>query len=108
VQIGHNVKIGRNVILIAQVGIGGSSKIGDNTILGGQVGIADHAIIESGTMIGAKGGAMGEMKRGIYSGMLPMPHREWLKAMSVFSKLPELSKKIKELEDTIQQLKKDK
>jgi UDP-3-O-[3-hydroxymyristoyl] glucosamine N-acyltransferase len=105
VQIGHNVHLGKNVILVAQVGIGGSSKIGDNVILGGQVGVADHVIIESGTMIGAKGGAMGEMKRGIYSGILPMPHREWLKAMSVFSKLPELHKKIKELQEDVKRLK---
>jgi UDP-3-O-[3-hydroxymyristoyl] glucosamine N-acyltransferase len=55
-------------------------------------------------MIGAKGGAMGEMKRGIYSGILPMPHREWLKAMAVFAKLPELNKKIKELEEKLKKL----
>lgn len=104
VQIGHNVRVGKNVILVAQVGIGGSSEIGDGVVLGGQVGVSDHVSIESGTMIGAKGGAMGEMKKGIYSGILPMPHREWLKAMSVFSKLPEISKKIKELEEKVKSL----
>ncbi len=104
VQIGHNVRVGKNVILVAQVGIGGSSEIGDGVILGGQVGVSDHVSIESGTMIGAKGGAMGEMKKGIYSGILPMPHREWLKAMAVFAKLPELSKKIKEMEEKIKAL----
>jgi UDP-3-O-[3-hydroxymyristoyl] glucosamine N-acyltransferase len=101
VQIGHNVTVGKNVILVAQVGIAGSSKIGDGVVLGGQVGVADHTTIETGTMIGAKGGAMGEMKRSVYSGILPMPHREWLKAMAVFAKLPELHKKIKELEEKI-------
>lgn len=101
VQIGHNVTVGKNVILVAQVGIAGSSKIGDGVILGGQVGVADHTIIEAGTMIGAKGGAMGEMKMNVYSGILPMPHREWLKAMAVFAKLPELHKRIKELEEKI-------
>lgn len=101
VQIGHNVTVGKNVILVAQVGIAGSSKIGDGVILGGQVGVADHTTIEAGTMIGAKGGAMGEMKRNVYSGILPIPHREWLKAMAVFAKLPELHKKIKELEEKI-------
>jgi UDP-3-O-[3-hydroxymyristoyl] glucosamine N-acyltransferase len=104
VQIGHNVTVGKNVILVAQVGIAGSSKIGNGVILGGQVGVADHATVEAGTMIGAKGGAMGEMKRDVYSGILPMPHREWLKAMAVFAKLPELNKKIKELEDKIKKL----
>lgn len=101
VQIGHNVRVGENVILVAQIGIGGSSNIGDGVVLGGQVGVADHTTIEAGTMIGAKGGATGEMKRGIYSGMLPMPHKEWLKAMAVFARLPELNKKIKEIEEDI-------
>ncbi|HAK88287.1 MAG TPA: UDP-3-O-(3-hydroxymyristoyl)glucosamine N-acyltransferase [Nitrospiraceae bacterium] len=103
VQIGHNVHIGSNVILVSQVGIGGSSEIGDGVILGGQVGVADHAKLEAGTMVGAKGGAMGEMKRSIYSGILPMPHKDWLKAMAIFSKLPELKKKIKELEEKIKE-----
>ncbi len=101
VQIGHNVQIGKNVILVSQVGIAGSSKIGDSVILGGQVGVADHTVIESGTMVGAKGGVMGEIKHGIYSGMLPMPHKEWLKAMAIFAKLPEINKKIRELEEKI-------
>ncbi len=99
VQIGHNVRIGSNVILVSQVGIAGSADLGDGVILGGQVGVADHATLEAGTMVGAKGGAMGEMKKGVYSGILPMPHRDWLKAMAVFAKLPELNKKIKELEE---------
>ncbi|MCL4457270.1 MAG: UDP-3-O-(3-hydroxymyristoyl)glucosamine N-acyltransferase [Nitrospirae bacterium] len=99
VQIGHNVRIGNNVILVSQVGIAGSSEIGDGVILGGQVGVADHAKLEAGTMVGAKGGALGEMKRGVYSGILPMPHKDWLRAMAVFAKLPELNKKIKELEE---------
>ncbi|MBI5212259.1 MAG: UDP-3-O-(3-hydroxymyristoyl)glucosamine N-acyltransferase [Nitrospirae bacterium] len=103
VQIGHNVRIGSNVILVSQVGIAGSSDLGDGVILGGQVGVADHATLEAGTMVGAKGGAMGEMKRGVYSGILPMPHRDWLKAMAVFSKLPELNKKVKELEEKIKE-----
>jgi UDP-3-O-[3-hydroxymyristoyl] glucosamine N-acyltransferase len=47
---------------------------------------------------------MGKIKRGIYSGILPMPHREWLKAMAVFAKLPELNKKIKELQEDVKRL----
>ncbi|MBZ0156820.1 MAG: UDP-3-O-(3-hydroxymyristoyl)glucosamine N-acyltransferase [Alphaproteobacteria bacterium] len=101
VQIGHNVHIGRNVIIVAQVGIAGSSRIGDGVVLGGQVGVADHSVIEAGTMVGAKAGVLGHMKRGIYSGTMPMPHREWLKAMAVFAKLPEMKKKLEDLERKI-------
>ncbi|HDO23452.1 MAG TPA: UDP-3-O-(3-hydroxymyristoyl)glucosamine N-acyltransferase, partial [Nitrospirae bacterium] len=65
VQIGHNVRIGRHCILVAQVAIGGSTVIGDYVVLGGQVGVADHASIESGCMVGAKSGIMGTLKKGI-------------------------------------------
>ncbi|MBF0506637.1 MAG: UDP-3-O-(3-hydroxymyristoyl)glucosamine N-acyltransferase [Nitrospirae bacterium] len=98
VQIGHNVQVGSNVILVAQVGIAGSSRIGDGVILGGQVGIADHVVIEAGTMIAAKSGVFGEVKSGVYAGIPILPHRDWLKATALFAKLPELKKRIEELE----------
>ena len=103
VQIAHNVKIGNNSIIVAQVGIGGSTKIGDFVTLAGQVGVTDHASIESGTMIGAKSGIMGNVIKGAYSGIPAIPHRDWLKAQAIFSKLPELYKKIKELEEKVKE-----
>jgi UDP-3-O-[3-hydroxymyristoyl] glucosamine N-acyltransferase len=102
VQIGHNVRVGRGSIIVAQVGIGGSSTLGDGVILGGQAGIADHTTLESGTMLGAKAGALGEVKRGVYSGTTPMPHREWLKAQAIFARLPELKRRIEALEEALQ------
>lgn len=104
VQIGHNVRIGRNVIIVSQVGIGGSSIINDGVIIGGQVGISDHATVEAGTQIGAKSGIMGTIKKGIYSGSPAIPHREWLKASALFSRLPEINRRINELENQIEQL----
>ncbi len=101
VQIGHNVQIGSNVILVAQVGIGGSSRIGDGVVLGGQAGVADHAVIESGTMVAAQSGVMGEVKRGVYGGTPMIPHRDWLKASALFARLPELKKRIETLEKKI-------
>jgi UDP-3-O-[3-hydroxymyristoyl] glucosamine N-acyltransferase len=103
-QIAHNVRIGNNTIIIAQVGIGGSTEIGDYVTLAGQVGVADHTKIDSQTMIGAQSGVMGTISRGGYSGSPAMPHREWLKAQAVFSRLPELQKKIRELEGKIKEL----
>jgi UDP-3-O-[3-hydroxymyristoyl] glucosamine N-acyltransferase len=97
-QIAHNVKIGENSIIVAQVAIGGSPTVGNNVMLGGQAGIADHAIIEDGTLVGAKGGVMGTLKRGIYSGSPVIPHRDWLKASALFAKLPELNRRIALLE----------
>ena len=104
VQIAHNVKIGNNSIIIAQVGIGGSSEIGDFVTIAGQVGVSDHAKIESETMIGAQSGVMGHVTKGVYSGTFAIPHRDWLKAQAIFTKLPELNKKIKELEEKIKDL----
>ncbi|MGD0281319.1 MAG: UDP-3-O-(3-hydroxymyristoyl)glucosamine N-acyltransferase [Dissulfurispiraceae bacterium] len=104
VQIGHNVRVGSNVILVAQVGIGGSSQIGDGVILGGQIGVADHAVIEAGTMVAAQSGVMGEVKRGVYAGTPIIAHRDWLKATALFARLPELKKRIEELEKKLSQL----
>jgi len=104
VQIAHNVKIGNNSIIIAQVGIGGSTEIGDFVTIAGQVGVSDHAKIESETMIGAQSGVMGHVTKGVYSGTFAIPHRDWLKAQAIFTKLPELNKKIKELEEKIKDL----
>lgn len=106
VQIAHNVTIGDNSLIIAQVGIGGSTEIGSFVTLAGQVGVADHTTIESGTMAGAQSGLMGHVKKGTYSGTFALPHRDWLRSQSVFAQLPALQKKIKELEDRIQNLEK--
>ncbi len=104
VQIGHNVRVGSNVILVAQVGIAGSSQIGDGVMLGGQVGVADHAVIEAGTMIAAQSGVIGEVKRGVYAGAPIIPHRDWLKASALFARLPELKKRIEMLEKRLSHL----
>ncbi len=104
VQIAHNVTIGKNSIIIAQVGIGGSTEIGDFVTLAGQVGITDHIKIESGTMIGAQSGVLGNVSKGVYSGSPVMPHRDWLKAQVILAKLPELYKKIQELEEKLKEL----
>ena len=104
VQIGHNAKIGRNVILVAQVGIGGSTVLGDGVVMGGQAAASDHAVVEAGSMFGARSGILGEVKRGIYSGAPIIPHRDWLRATALFAKLPEFHKKIKELEGRIKEL----
>lgn len=104
VQIAHNVRIGENCIIVAQVGIAGSSEIGNYVVMGGQAGVADHAKIEDGSMLGAKAGVFGHLSRGIYSGVPAIPHREWLKSSSLFAKLPELNRKMRELEEKIKDL----
>ncbi len=110
VQIAHNVKIGRNSLLAGQAGISGSSEIGDYVMLGGQVGVADHATVESGAMIGAQSGLFGHYAKGVYSGTPAIAHKLWLRAQALFAKLPErlpeMQKKIRELEERIYSLEK--
>jgi UDP-3-O-[3-hydroxymyristoyl] glucosamine N-acyltransferase len=101
VQIAHNVTIGEHSIIVAQVGIAGSSEIGNFVTLAGQVGVPDHVKIADGCIIGAQAGVLGNLSKGIYIGSPAMPHRDWLKSTALFARLPELNKRIKELEEKI-------
>ena len=107
VQIAHNVKIGAKSLVIAQVGIAGSSELGSFVTLAGQVGVADHVTVESGTILGGQAGVIpGHLPKGIYSGTPAMPHRDWLKSKALFARLPEMGKKMRELEERLNKLEK--
>ncbi len=104
-QIAHNVTIGEKSLIISQVGIAGSTEIGEFVVLGGQVGVGDHTTIESGTMVAGGAGVMnGHLKKGVYSGTPAIPHSTWLRAQALFTKLPEMNKKIRELEKKLNHL----
>jgi len=105
VHVAHNVIIGRNCLLCGQVGIAGSTVIGDNVVMGGQVGVNDHVQIVSNVVIGAKAGVIGDIdQEGIYSGYPARPHHEQLRVTAYSRKLPQLTKRIKELEATVAKL----
>ena len=98
VQIGHNVKVGRLCLIMAQVGIAGSSRIGDGCVLAGQAGISGHLTIGEGSRIAAQAGVFGDVPAGeSWSGYPARPHRESLRASSSLLKLPETLKKIEQL-----------
>jgi UDP-3-O-[3-hydroxymyristoyl] glucosamine N-acyltransferase len=105
-QIAHNVRIGERSLIVAQVGIGGSSEIGNHVTIGGQAAIADHTVIDPGTMIVGQSGLFGHVKKGVYSGSPAIPHRSWLRSQALFARLPELNKRVKDLEDKIEKLEK--
>ncbi len=99
VQVAHNVKIGKNCIIVAQVGISGSVEIGDGVILAGQVGIRDHIKIGSQAIVGAQSGVSSDIPDGqVFSGSPAIPHKTWLRAQSIYSKLPEYIKRLQEIE----------
>jgi len=109
VQIGHNVIIGEDTVLVAQVGIAGSTEVGNRVALGGQVGVIGHIKIGDGAMVGAQSGVAQDVAPGqILSGSPAFPHRDWLRTQVVFPQLPEmkrtlsaLEKKVKALEEKI-------
>ena len=105
VQIAHNVTIGKHCIILSQVGISGSVEIGDNVILAGQVGVRDHIKIGDHAVIGAKSGIGGNIPEGrVYSGSPAIPHTSWLRAQSIYSKLPDYIKKLKDLERKLEKI----
>lgn len=71
VQIGHNVTIGRNCIVVSQSGIAGSSTLGDGVVLGARIGVSDHATIGDGSMIAARSSVVGEVPPGVRWGGSP-------------------------------------
>ena len=91
VQIGHNVRIGRNGLLISQTGIAGSTIVGNQVTFAGQAGIAGHLTIGDGAIITAKTGVMGNVKpKEILFGVPARPHREAMKLQALLSKLPDM------------------
>jgi UDP-3-O-[3-hydroxymyristoyl] glucosamine N-acyltransferase len=102
VQIGHGVKVGRNALLAAQVGIAGSTAIGDSVTLAGQVGVAGHVTIGKGVVAVGQSGITNSVPDGMFvSGYPAIENKEWLKSSVLFRKLPELRKRIADLEARI-------
>ena len=106
VQIAHNVQIGENSIIISQAGISGSVDIGKNVILAGQAGIPGHLTIGDGAVIMGKSGPLGDAEPGAkLMGIPAVPHKQFWKQVANIQKLPEMRKKIKELESELNELK---
>lgn len=105
VQIGHNVVIGADSILVAQVGISGSARIGRHVTLAGQVGVAGHLTIGDNVIVGGKSGVTKDIPSGEnVSGFPPLPHKTWLKAQASFQHLPQMRNQVKTLEEKINRL----
>lgn len=109
VQIGHNVEIGNNTAMAAQVGIAGSTKVGNNVMIGGQVGLAGHMKVGNKVMIAAQSGVAGDIKDGSkIMGSPGFDSEDYKKSYLGFRRLPRILTRLQELEDQIKELTKDK
>ena len=105
VQIAHNVVIGHDTIVAAQTGIAGSSQVGTGVIFAGQVGVADHLKIGDRAVLTAKSGVSSNVPEDVvYSSGVPARDRmAFIKAMTLFYRLPELFERLKKLERDAQE-----
>lgn len=105
VHVGHNVAIGENCFLVALTGIAGSTKVGNNVTFAGQVGSTGHIKIGDNCVFAARSGIISDVASGsFYAGFPARPHKEWLRAEAHINKLPEMMKKIKQLEKRLADL----
>jgi UDP-3-O-[3-hydroxymyristoyl] glucosamine N-acyltransferase len=101
-QIGHNAEVGNNTIIAAQSGISGSTKIGNNVMIGGQAGIVGHITIGDGAKINAQSGVSKTLEPGkTVTGSPAFEYTAALRSQAASRKLPDLEKRIKELENQI-------
>lgn len=109
VQIAHNVVIGEDCLIVAQVGIAGSTEIKDRVTIAGQVGIVGHITIGEDAQIAARAGISKSIPPGpcVWSGTPAMPHNKELRLQASMRKIPDLISQVKEMENKIKVLEKE-
>ena len=107
VHLAHNVVVGENCFFVAQTGIAGSAKIGNNVTFAGQSGSAGHITIGDNCIFAARSAPINDVPAGSFCAGFPArPHREWLRAEAAAGKVPDLLKKVRELEARLDALEK--
>ncbi len=102
VQVAHNVVVGENSLLVAQVGIAGSTTLGRNVVLGGNVAVKGHIHLEDGVMAAANSGVHTNLAKGSVVGGSPaLPIKQWTKAAIIYGKLPEIWKELKRIKKVV-------
>lgn len=108
VQVGHNSVIGPLSILCAQVGLAGSTILGTGVMLGGQAGTAGHQRLGDLAKVAARGAVLGDLEAGAtVAGVPAFGHKDWLRSVAVFPKLPVLQRQLRELERRLAALEKE-
>ncbi|MCC7491307.1 MAG: UDP-3-O-(3-hydroxymyristoyl)glucosamine N-acyltransferase [Fimbriimonadaceae bacterium] len=105
VMVGHNVQLGRQVLLVAQCGIAGSSVLEDGVVLAGQAGVADHLRIGAGTVLLAQCGVMRDVPAGSRLGGSPgLPQHEWFRQLAAIRRLEQTGRRVSRLEAAVDEL----
>jgi UDP-3-O-[3-hydroxymyristoyl] glucosamine N-acyltransferase len=105
IQLGHNVEVGANTVMSAQVGIAGTTKVGSNCFIAGQVGIADHVTVGNAVKIGSKSGIDKDVADGeIRFGYPALPGMQYHRSFAVFKQLPDIAAKLREVEKRVTKL----
>ncbi|WP_276485334.1 UDP-3-O-(3-hydroxymyristoyl)glucosamine N-acyltransferase [Paraflavitalea pollutisoli] len=106
IQIAHNVEVGTNTVIAAQAGVSGSTKLGNNVLIGGQAGIVGHLFIADGAKINAQSGVSKSIKtpNTAVTGSPAFDYTSTLRSQALSRNLPEMERRIKELEKLVQQL----
>ena len=108
VQIAHNVEVGTNTVMAAQVGVAGSTKIGEQCMFGGQVGIAGHRHVGNRVIVGAQSGIPNDVKDNMeIMGYPAVPKVEFARQTVHIKRLAQLNQTVKELQQQINELKKN-
>jgi UDP-3-O-[3-hydroxymyristoyl] glucosamine N-acyltransferase len=106
IQIAHNVEVGTNTVIAAQAGVSGSTKLGNNVMIGGQAGIVGHISIADGSKINAQSGVSKSIKspNSAVTGSPAFDYTSALRSQAVSRNLPEMEKRLKELEKLVAEL----
>ncbi|MBW0000962.1 MAG: UDP-3-O-(3-hydroxymyristoyl)glucosamine N-acyltransferase [Verrucomicrobia bacterium] len=105
VQVGHNVTVGENCLIVAQVGLGGSSKVGDRAVVGGQAGLPDHLSVGSDAVVHAQAGITNHVpERSVVIGAPAQPKRAFLEREVHLKRLPGMFKIVKDLQQRLERL----
>ena len=105
VQVAHNCTVGNHSILVAQVGLAGSCRLGHHVVLAGQVGLADHVTVGNQVTVTAKSGTFRDLENNaVVSGWPAVPTGTWKRYVATLPKLPDLARKVKELESRLREI----
>ena len=108
IQIAHNVEVGENTVMAAQVGIAGSTKIGSHCMFGGQVGLAGHIHIADHVVFGAQAGVISDIKEAkTVLGAPAIDAKGFMRSSAIFNRLPDMYRTMGQMQREIEQLKKE-